>query len=478
MNRWINRLFLIFLLYVLALPASFAQAQETQPDGPVYVVQPGDSLWSIAVRFRVSMTALAQANGISDPGQISVGARLVIPGLSGVTGVLTTSTVPPGETLESLSRRYNLARITLARLNHLTSPSELYIGTTLVLPEPNLASGKTRQANLLPGQSLLELAILNDANPWDVLLQNNVSASWGVLPSDVVFLSSEDATGASAPSPGALPPAIQSLVLNPDSLVQGKAAVIQLSAPANTRLGGSIHDRPLHFFNLADETYVSLQGLFALLEPGLYPLVLTGTLPAEAPYYGTQLAFSQAVLVQSGNYPFDPVLMVDPETIDPANTGPEDSLWRSLMEPVSPQKLWSGQFVSPAPKEFSECFPSLFGNRRSYNGSAYTYFHTGLDFCGSEGTQIFAPAAGIVVFAGPLTVRGNATVIDHGWGVYTAYLHQSQILVQVDEQVQPGQLIGLVGRTGRVTGPHLHWEIWVGGVQVDPLDWLKNTFPN
>jgi murein DD-endopeptidase MepM/ murein hydrolase activator NlpD len=81
------------------------------------------------------------------------------------------------------------------------------------------------------------------------------------------------------------------------------------------------------------------------------------------------------------------------------------------------------------------------------------------------------------VFAGPLTVRGNATVIDHGQGVYTGYLHQSEILVSVGEMVEPGQIIGKVGGTGRVTGPHLHWEVWVGGVQVEPMDWLEQEFP-
>jgi murein DD-endopeptidase MepM/ murein hydrolase activator NlpD len=68
-------------------------------------------------------------------------------------------------------------------------------------------------------------------------------------------------------------------------------------------------------------------------------------------------------------------------------------------------------------------------------------------------------------------------MIDHGWGVYSAYLHQSKILVHPGEHVEAGQLIGLIGNTGRVEGPHLHWEILVGGVQVDPLDWLKEEFP-
>jgi murein DD-endopeptidase MepM/ murein hydrolase activator NlpD len=68
-------------------------------------------------------------------------------------------------------------------------------------------------------------------------------------------------------------------------------------------------------------------------------------------------------------------------------------------------------------------------------------------------------------------------MIDHGWGVYSAYMHQAEIKVEEGDQVQAGQVIGIVGQTGRVNGPHLHLEIWAGGVQVDPLDWLENVYP-
>ena len=90
---------------------------------------------------------------------------------------------------------------------------------------------------------------------------------------------------------------------------------------------------------------------------------------------------------------------------------------------------------------------------------------------------MICPARGRVVFAGPLEIRGNATIIDHGWGIYTGYWHQSEIRVQVGEIVEEGQIIGLVGNTGRSAGAHLHWEIWAGGVQVEPYDWLIELFP-
>ena len=143
------RIALIFFLIIgLLLPGSYASANSLangkvyqQQDGAVYIVQEGDSLWDIALRFKVSMDDLAKANGISDPSQLVVGARLVIPGLSGIQGVLTTSTVSYGETLRSLSRRYQVPVETLSKLNHLTSPSELFAGSTLIIPEENSNTG-------------------------------------------------------------------------------------------------------------------------------------------------------------------------------------------------------------------------------------------------------------------------------------------------------------------------------------------------
>ncbi|HZM21913.1 MAG TPA: M23 family metallopeptidase, partial [Anaerolineales bacterium] len=151
----------------------------------------------------------------------------------------------------------------------------------------------------------------------------------------------------------------------------------------------------------------------------------------------------------------------------------------SITNPSTPTRFWNGVFSSPA--VYANQFTSRFGTRRTYHGIGTDLvvegFHAGLDFAGGEGLQIFAPAPGRIVFAAPLTVRGNATVIDHGWGVYSGIWHQSEILVNVGDVVEQGQVIGLVGGTGRVTGAHLHWEIWVNGVQVNPMDWLNQAYP-
>lgn len=457
------------------------QAQEATPDGPVYVVQQGDYLWDIALRFNVSMAELMNANGITDGNQLAVGARLIIPGLEGVQGELVTEKIGFGETLLSLSRRYNVSQDVLIRLNHLTSPVELYAGATLIIPTTSAGAGNpTRREPLQSGQSLLELAAANGANPWALVAANELASPWRALPGDVLRLPGTSLVAIPTPAedetpprePSALPDIVSSVSLSPSPFVQGKAAVIRIAGQEGMTLSGSLAGRKLNFFTQPGGSYISLQGLHAMQEPGLYSLTIDFRQPD-----GRSFQFSQGVFVKAGDYLIDPVLTVSPETIDPAVTQPEDAEWYALVEPVTPEKLWDGEFKAPVDDLYKDCFPSIFGSRRSYNGSDYSYFHTGLDFCGGVGNSIYAPAAGTVVFAGPLNVRGNATMIDHGWGVYTGYMHQSEILVNPGDRVEAGQEIGKVGRTGRVTGPHLHWEIFVGSVQVDPMDWLSEVFP-
>jgi murein DD-endopeptidase MepM/ murein hydrolase activator NlpD len=462
---WIS----LFLAWLLLWPLAGAQAQEQEPEGPVYIVQTGDTLWGIAQRFGVSMDELARVNGISEPSQLAVGARLVIPGLEGIQGVLVTTSVPFGEDLESLGYRYQVPRDTLARLNKVTHPEEIYAGSALIIPEDGSEAETPllERATLKPGLSLMEVAISHGVSPWTLVMENQLPGSWAPLPGDNLYLAGEGGSG-----PGALPAALTEASAGPLPLVQGRTLVVELAAPPGASLNGRFLDQELHFFPTAEGSYVALQGIHAMLDPGAYPLSLDGVLAD-----GTPLRFSQRVYVQDGNYPFDPPLVVNSETVDVDNTTPEDLQWFDAVDAFTAERYWDGLFQAPVMAQFVDCYPSKFGHRRSYNGSAYEFFHTGLDFCGQTGHEIYAPAPGRVVFVGELTVRGNATVIDHGWGVYSAYAHQSEIFVAEGDWVETGQTIGSVGETGRVTGPHLHWEIIVGGVQVDPLQWLGQAFP-
>lgn len=461
---------LILVLVISIAPAAeIARAQDELPKGPIYIVQEGDTLWDIAQRFGIPWEDLARENEISDPGQLSAGDEIIIPGLNGIGEVLVTRPVPLGENIRSLSRSLQIPEQTIISLNHLTSPEELFRGYNLVLPEDKQQQDQIERYSLAIGQSLIELAIKHGVNPWTFVNENQLDSSWGVVPGDVIVLQDQD----SNPGPGSLPGEITALEISPEPLVQGRTTVLRIDAKEEMEVHGTLIDHPLNFFQEKDGAYVALQGVHALTEPGYYSFVVEGELGNGIPF-----GFSQKIYLAPGDYLFKS-LQVPEETLDPEVTVPEDKSWTELAKPVTPEQLWQGVFESPVAP--SECgYTDTFGHRRSYNGSPYNYFHSGLDFCynyNNEVNEIYSPASGVVVFAGPLVVRGNAVLIDHGMGIYSGYLHQEKILVEVGERVETGQVIGIVGETGRVNGPHLHLEIWAGGVQVDPEDWLASAYP-
>ena len=137
----------------------------------------------------------------------------------------------------------------------------------------------------------------------------------------------------------------------------------------------------------------------------------------------------------------------------------------------STDRQWAGGFIRPVPGESS----SSFGRRSVYNGEARSP-HSGTDFRSGEGTPIKAPNAGTVVLAGELYFSGNVVILDHGWGLYSYLAHLSAIDVAEGDVVEPGQVVGKVGATGRVTGPHLHWTVRLNNARVDPLA-LMTLFP-
>lgn len=459
------------LLFCWLASAHPIRAQTPTPSlGPIYIVQAGETLWEIAARFQVDLEELKQVNHIENADWISEGQELVIPGLEDLQGYLVTQAVPLGETLRSMSRASGTSESVLRRLNRLVSPTEVYAGSRLVLLQAEKGSSRKARTSLAPGETLLELAVRQNTNPWTLMRVNQIRAGWAALPGDVLYLPNGDSTAA----PAGLPPIFTHITLSPLPLVQGATAQVNVRVTASlASLNGSLADYPLHFFPLAEKEWIALQGIHALLSGGIYPLHLEATLMD-----GSQQTFEQLVLVEEGGFPHE-TLVVDRAYIDPSITSSEEAQIRALVNEATPDRLWNGVFLPPG--YFPDCYTSRFGNRRTYIASDQSLtlegFHTGLDFCGGSGLPIVAPAAGVVVFAGPLEVRGNATIINHGWGVYSGFWHQSEILVQVGQHVQAGETIGKVGGTGRVTGAHLHWEIWVNGVQVNPLAWLNGEFP-
>jgi murein DD-endopeptidase MepM/ murein hydrolase activator NlpD len=466
-NSGMRKSLSIFLLFIIISAGFSNQPVAAQASGPVYIVQSGDTLSYIASRFNVTLNELMAANPALDPNLLAQGQQIVIPGLEGVSGILETEIITFGDSLRSLSRRTQVSDEQLIKLNRLISPTELYVGISLIIPKQDNQQELNTRINAGVGESLLELAVKQNSDPWTLTEINKRKSTWDILPGDVLYspIDGEDiATG--------LPSSFLGASIEPLPMVQGSTEVIRVQTQGNVTVSGLLVGSPLHFFQTPNEQ-ISLQGIHALLEPGVYPLRLETTLSD-----GSKQSFEQMVLVTEGDY-YSEELLVPADTIDPAVTEPENQNIFAVTSLFTPTQYWNGIFS--APSIYPDQFTSRYGTRRTYRatGTELTIqgFHTGLDFAGGEGLQIFAPAAGKVIFAAPLTVRGNATIIDHGLGVYSGFWHQSEILVNVGDTVEQGHVIGLVGGTGRVTGAHLHWEVWVNGVQVNPLDWLNQVYP-
>jgi len=145
---------------------------------------------------------------------------------------------------------------------------------------------------------------------------------------------------------------------------------------------------------------------------------------------------------------------------------------RRVWQSSALERLWTGAFVRPVPGESV----SRFGTRSIFNGQPRSP-HNGGDFMSPAGTPIEAPNAGRIALARDLYFSGNTVVIDHGLGMFSTLAHMSEMNVREDDIVKAGQVVGRVGATGRVTGPHLHWAVRVGGARVDPLSVLAVLGP-
>lgn len=155
------------------------------------------------------------------------------------------------------------------------------------------------------------------------------------------------------------------------------------------------------------------------------------------------------------------------ESITAEEVQRENNIRAAAFARFTPEKLWSGPFIYPSAAPIS----AGFGDGRSYNGAPVSSRHSGTDFSADDGSPVIAAATGRVAFAGLLATRGNSVILDHGAGVFTAYHHMSRIDVVEGQEVAQGGQVGAVGMTGLSTGPHLHWELIVGRVNVDPVFW-------
>jgi murein DD-endopeptidase MepM/ murein hydrolase activator NlpD len=137
------------------------------------------------------------------------------------------------------------------------------------------------------------------------------------------------------------------------------------------------------------------------------------------------------------------------------------------------RRRWREPWAAPLARPFA--VSGYFGEQRSFNGGPVSGHHGGTDFGAEAGTPVIAVNDAVVALAERVRVRGRLVVLDHGGGVFSSYGHMSSLAVREGDVVSQGQVVGTVGSTGLSTGPHLHWEMAVGGVLVDGLRWIDGS---
>jgi len=249
------------------------------------------------------------------------------------------------------------------------------------------------------------------------------------------------------------------------SLQPGEIVVLRVRSPFPiVRLEGSVFGKSFPFY-AEDEPgqWTGLIGIDLTTKPGKYTVRLRG-----AGKDGKSLALDHALNIVAKTFPTRR-LTLDEKFVTPppevlGRIEREGKQVQAILSAVGPRRFWSGSFVAPVPgPPISE-----FGKRNILNGKPRSP-HSGTDFRAAAGTPIRAPNAGTVVLAADLYYSGNTLIIDHGLGLYSYFAHLSAFDSGEGDKVKKGEIVGKVGATGRVTGPHLHWTVRLVGTRVDPL---------
>lgn len=249
---------------------------------------------------------------------------------------------------------------------------------------------------------------------------------------------------------------------------QGGVAWLVVQAPEPlAAVTGRLAGQPLHFRRVDDNLWAALAAV---------PVNARTTVTAEVTAEFRDGATSRrevSLAVVPGAFreerlSVDPAFTRPPEGELAIRIARERELQRAVMDGAhDTPRLWEYPFVQPRESRIT----SPFGGARVFNRVVQSR-HLGTDFDGQPGDPVYAANRGVVALTGDFYYAGNAIYVDHGKGLITGYFHLSEILVQQGDTVTPGQLIGRVGSSGRVTGPHLHWSVLYGRVSVDGMNLL------
>lgn len=373
--------------------------------------------------------------------------------------------VVAGDTLSGIGERFGVGVDDLMAANELDDPNLIFIGQRLLIPTEGAAERVRADAQIYqvqPGESWAMIARQTGLDLDELLAINGITHRPYLLLEPELQL-----TGPPAPS---FPAPFLDIAYSP-AIVQGQTGVVWVTLAEPEGISGSFGNTKLRFF-YRDKTrqgyrYEALVPTGALAKPGERILALKAG----------QGEISESLPILAGDYGTQHIVLPPSKggLLEPKKLKSELEILQEIWAGVSEERQWRKPFRFPVAEGFERTSP--YGTRRSYNSGPVSSYHAGTDWSAPEGTPIVAPANGTVVLAENLDVRGGAVVIDHGQGVYSNFWHQSEILVEPGQQVERGDTIGLVGTTGLSTGAHLHWEVRVNGIAVDPLQWTEVYFP-
>ncbi|HUJ31153.1 MAG TPA: M23 family metallopeptidase [Candidatus Acidoferrum sp.] len=261
------------------------------------------------------------------------------------------------------------------------------------------------------------------------------------------------------------------IALRLTSSTPAQGGLLELTVTSAAPIGeikGDWAGHPLPLWAAGEHAHYALLGIDLERAPGKYELSISGQSAA-----GDPATCTVPVDVKLGHFAVESLKVapgfVELSPEDRARADTEGERVHAIFAGVTPERLWAGNFRMPL---YGNRTGHNFGKRRVLNGKQESP-HTGLDIPAPAGTPIHAAQRGRVALAQNLFFSGNTVILDHGLGVYTFYGHMKSIAVAEGDEVNAGTILGLVGMTGRATGPHLHWSLLVNGARVNPLGILR-----
>lgn len=364
-------------------------------------------------------------------------------------------TIQPGDTWTALSMRYGISAADLQALSqNMNRERQPAIGQLISLP-PELVERSGRL--MRPGtEGIWQTAFLNGISPWELASLNSLESPYRPGLYGPVYI----------PGDGTirdLPPGIESLELSAVPAEPGRALGMRGTFVAGSEpISASLDNLPVTLA-MAEDKFAGVVGTGAFYTGGEPELVIR---VGEGPTWVQPWTFANR------EWEYQQLTLTGTAAeIDQQARDDERARLRELWTAASHDPQWVGEFMTPV-NDFLEVSAN-YGARRSYNGGPYLTYHEGVDFSAYAGTPVYATAAGTVVLAEPLYVRGGAVIIDHGMGVFTGYYHLSEIHTTTGASVNPGDLLGGVGTTGLSTGNHLHWDLLINGIWVDAAAWQE-----